>query len=81
MATPEQERELNAQIDQSLSSAAAVLRGVQNRSLTREQESAVAQVQSFIRQAREIRVSDLPAARSLAQRAAILAGDLAASLR
>jgi outer membrane biosynthesis protein TonB len=79
--TPEQERDLNTQIDQSLNNAETSLRAIQNRTLGKEQQGAVAQVRSFIRQAREMRVSDLPAARSLAQRAEILARDLASSLR
>ena len=81
LTTPEQERLLNAQVDQALNNAEANLRGLQNRSLTKEQENALAQVESFMRQAKERRASDLPGARSLAQRAEILARDLAASLR
>jgi hypothetical protein len=81
MTTPEQERELNGQIDQMLSNAEATLNTLHSRPLTRDQEAAVAQVQSFIRQARESRKSDLPGARSLAQRAEILSRDLAASIR
>ena len=79
--TPERERDLNTQIDQSLNNAETSLRAIQNRALSKDQEGVVAQVRSFIRQAREMRVSDLPAARSLAQRAEILAGDLAGSIR
>jgi hypothetical protein len=81
MTTPEQERDLNGQIDQMLSNAEATLNTFQGRTLTRDQETAVAQVKSFIRQARESRTSDLPGARSLAQRAEILSRDLAASIR
>jgi hypothetical protein len=81
LTTPEQERSLNAQVDQALNNAEANLRSLQNRSLTKEQENARVQVESFMRQAKERRASDLSGARSLAQRAEILARDLAASLR
>jgi hypothetical protein len=81
LTTPEQERDLNVQIDQSLNNAEANLRALQNRALTKDQEGAVAQVRNFLRQAREMRNSDLAGARSLARRGEILAGDLAASLR
>jgi hypothetical protein len=81
MTTPEQEHDLNGQIDQMLSNAEATLNTFQGRALTRDQETAVAQVKSFIRQARDRRKSDLPGARSLAQRAEILSRDLAASTR
>ena len=81
LTTREQERDLNAQIDQSLNNAEASLRALQSRVLTKAQEGAVAQVRSFLRQAREMRNSDLVGARSLARRGEILAGDLAASLR
>lgn len=81
MTTPEQERDLNSQIDQALARAVSNLGAIGNRRLTKDQQSAVAQVQSFVRQARELRKTDLAAARSLAQRADILARDLLGSLR
>ena len=72
---------MNAAVDQNLASAEANLRVIATRKLSREQEGTVAQVQSFIKQARDARKTDLPAASSLAQRASILAKDLAGKLR
>ena len=80
IVTPEQERRMNAAIDQSLARAEANLRLIANRSLTKEQEGVVSQVRSFIQQAQQARKTDLPAATSLSQRADLLAKDLAGSL-
>jgi len=79
--TPEQERQMNAAIDQNLASAEAGLRSIATRRLSKEQAAVVAQVQSFIKQATDARKTDLAAASSLAQRASILAKDLAGKLR
>ena len=79
--TPEQQRQFNSAIDQSLAQAQAGLSSVSNRQLSKQQQDTVAQVLNFIRQAQETRKSDLPAARSLAERAEVLARDLVASLR
>jgi hypothetical protein len=81
MTTKEQERELNAQIDQAISGAEASLRAMGSHNLNREEEAAVAQVRSFVRQAMEARKTDPSAARSLAQRADILARDLLKNAR
>ena len=80
IVTPEQERRMNAAIDQNLARAEANLRLISNRSLTKEQESIVSQVRSFVQQAQQARKTDLPAATSLSQRADLLAKDLAGSL-
>jgi hypothetical protein len=79
--TPEQERQYNAAIDQSLASAQTSLGSLTNRQLTKEQQAVVAEIQSFIQQAQTTRKTNLPAARSLAERANVLARDLAGSLR
>jgi len=79
--TPEQERQYNSAIDQSLARAQSSLGSIGNRQLTKEQQAVVDQIQSFIRQAQTTRKSSLPAARSLAERADVLARDLAGSLR
>ena len=79
--TPEQQRQYNAAIDQNLSRAQSSLGSIANRQLTKEQQAVVAQIQSFIQQAQTTRKSNLPAARSLAERADVLARDLAGSLR
>jgi hypothetical protein len=79
--TPQQERQYNTAIDQSLARAQSSLGSVANRQLTKEQQGVVAQIQGFIQQAQSTRKSNLPAARSLAERAEVLARDLAGSLR
>jgi hypothetical protein len=79
--TPEQERQYNSAIDQSLARTQTSLGAIAQRKLTKEQQGVVAQIQSFIQQAQTTRKSNLPAARSLAERADVLARDLAGSLR
>jgi hypothetical protein len=79
--TPQQERQYNTTIDQSLARAQSSLGSVANRQLTKEQQAVVTQIQGFIQQAQATRKSNLPAARSLAERAEVLARDLAGSLR
>jgi hypothetical protein len=79
--TPAQERQYNAAIDQSLTRAQSSLGMITNRQLTKEQQAVVVQIQSFVQQAQTARKSNLPAARSLAERADVLARDLAGSLR
>ena len=79
--TPEQERQYNAAIDQSVAHAQASLASLANRQLTKEQEATLSQVQNFIQQARETRQTDLAAAKSLAERAQVLAHDLVESLK
>jgi hypothetical protein len=78
--TTEQERQYNSAIDQSLARTQSSLGAIANRKLTKEQQAVVAQIQSFVQQAQTTRKSNLPAARSLAERADVLARDLAGSL-
>jgi hypothetical protein len=79
--SPEQQHQFNAAIDLSVAHAQTSLSSITNRQLTREQEATVAQVLNFIQQAQEKRKNELGAAKSLAERAEVLAHDLAASLR
>jgi len=79
--TAEQERQYNSAVDQSLARTQTSLAAIANRKLTKEQEAVVAQIKSFVQQAQTTRKSNLPAARSLAERADVLARDLAGSLR
>jgi len=79
--TPEQARQYNSAIDQSLARTQSSLGVIAQHRLTKEQQGVVAQIQSFIQQAQTTRKSNLPAARSLAERADVLARDLAGSLR
>jgi len=78
--SPDQQRQFNSAIDQSLSHAQTSLGSLSNRQLSTEQLATVEQVKNFIRQALETRKTDLSAARSLAERAEVLANDLVASL-
>jgi len=79
--TPEQERQYNADIDQRLTRAQNSLSAITNRHLTKEQQAVVSQIQGFVQQAQTTRKTNLLAARSLAERADVLARDLVESLR
>ncbi len=76
---PDQQRQLNAAIDQSLSRAQASLAGIANRELNKDQQALVEQIRNLMQQAQASRGSDLPGAKSLAERAEVLAKDLAGS--
>lgn len=76
----DQQRQLNGAIDQSLARAQASLNAVGNRQLSKDQQAVVEQVRNFMQQAQKLRGSNLAAAKSLAERAEVLARDLAASL-
>ena len=67
--------------DQHLQHATQLLGSLKGKHLTRRQQAFMSQVQSFIAQAQETRKMDLAGARSLAERADLLAADLAASVR
>ncbi len=75
MFTPPEERDLRDRIERSLGAAEQLLARVASEPGKR---SAVARVRGFIRQAKEARdKGDLNRARSLAERAEVLASDLA----
>ena len=81
IVTPDQQRQLNAAIDQSLSRAQASLSSIGNRELNKDQQGLVEQIKNIMQQAQSSRSSDLPGAKSLAERAEVLAKDLAGSFR
>jgi len=81
MLTPEQERQYSSALDQSLQRAQASIARVSRRQLSREQQAVRAQVQSFIDQAQSTRKTNLTAAKSLAERADVLARELARTAR
>ena len=81
LLTPEQQRQYNSAIDRSLGRAQAHLRAIGNRQLNAEQHDRVVQVESFIQQAQSLRKTNLMGAKSMADRAELLARDLLASLR
>ncbi len=76
---PDQQRQMNAAIDQSLAHAQASLAGIANRELNKDQQALVEQIRNLMQQAQASRGSDLPGAKSLAERAEVLAKDLAGS--
>jgi hypothetical protein len=79
--TSDQQKQYNSAIDQSLARTQTSLGSIAKHRLTREQQAVVTQIQNFVQQAQSTRKSNLPAARSLADRADVLARDLAGSLR
>jgi len=79
--TPEQQRQYNSDIDQSIQRAENNLRSITNRQLTNEQKASMEEAQNFVRQAQAARASDLPAAKRLAERADVLAANLANSFK
>ena len=79
--TPEQQRQYNSDIDQSLQRAEANLRALSNRQLSAEQQASLEEVRNFVRQAQAARTTDLPAAKRLAERADVLAANIANSMR
>jgi hypothetical protein len=79
--TPDERKQINAAIDQSLSHAQASLNSVGGRQLSKDQQAQVEQIRNFIGQAQATRGSDPSGARSLSERAEVLARDLVASFR
>jgi hypothetical protein len=82
MLTDQQRREYEVRIHDALERARANLRKARsNPRLTEAQQRMAAQVETFVAQAEESRKTDLVSSRSLAERADLLARDLAESLR
>ena len=79
--SPSEERQYNALIDQSLSRTQTSLNLLAGRKLTAEQQSSMREIQEFMRQAQVTRNSDLLSAKALADKAQVLARDLAAAMR
>ena len=76
--SPEQRREYRQEVRANLERARRSIAIVRKRNPTAEQQSARARVETFISQAERAQQTDLILARSLAERAALLAEDLAA---
>jgi len=76
--TPDEQKQLSAAIDQSLSRAQASLNSIVGHRLNSSQAEDVEQIRKFMDQAKATRASDPAGAKSLAQRAEVLARDLAA---
>jgi hypothetical protein len=77
----EERQQYEAAVAQSLSEAQRHLAGLPNRRLTPDQQAEVARIRTFIRQANEVRPTDLVTARSLAERAEVLARNLVGVIR
>ncbi len=79
--TPEQVRDYNRQLDDSLARVRSVLGVAEKRRLTGEQADMVNRIRTFQRQAEQVREQDLVTAVNLASRADLLARDLLAQLQ
>jgi hypothetical protein len=79
--TPDEQKQYSASIDQSLSRAQSSLNSIAGRQLNKDQQAQVEQIRNFMEQARATRSSDAAGAKSLAERAEVLARDLAAVFR
>jgi epoxyqueuosine reductase QueG len=79
--TPDEQRQYNDFIDERLQSARRVLASLAGKTLSKLQQQEYSQVQSFVAQAQQTRKSDLVGARSLAERAGLLASDLEESVK
>src|SRR5579862_1172461 len=77
--TPDAQKQYNASIDQSLSHAQTSLNSIGGRQLNKAQRAEVEQIRNFVQQAQTARASDPAGAKSLAERAEVLARDLAAT--
>jgi hypothetical protein len=77
--TANEQQKYTAAIDQSLSKAQTSLNAIGTRQLNKNQQADVEQIRNFIKQAETARSSDPAGAKSLAERAEVLARDLAAS--
>jgi len=77
----EQRRAYNEMIDRSIGAARKNLSGLAGRDLGPAQTAAMSRIRGFIQQAEVTRESDLALAKNLADRALLLAEDLARSFR
>ena len=74
-------QQYESDLDEFLAHAGKNLSLLADRGLNKDQQALKLQAENFIKQAKELRSSDLPAARSLAQRADLLASHLAEGLK
>ncbi len=79
--TAQQRREYVAAIDTALARALRDLESAGGRALTQEQQNALMRVRTLIQRAKDSREKDPVTAKGLANRAELLARDLAASLK
>jgi hypothetical protein len=79
--SPQRKRRLDADVDRAIHNAQTSLQSLTGKNLSAQQQVAAAQAASFLRQAAEARPQDLASARSLAQRAEVIARDLAKTVK
>jgi len=81
MLGPAQTQELERTIAERIGRAQGILRSLEDKRLSRQQRGALSQIWTFLRQAEEARSTDLQRAGNLAERAEVLATDLASQVR
>jgi hypothetical protein len=81
MLTPAQRQDLERSVGDRINRAQNILASIAGRRLSREQQDMAGQIRTFLRQAEEARGTDLLRANNLAERAEVLAQDLAKRLR
>jgi hypothetical protein len=79
--TSDQQQAYNDEIDRNISRAQRTVTSLNGRRLSAEQQTYLDRIRTFLQQASEARKSDLFRARNLAERASVLADDLAKSLQ
>ena len=79
--TASQTQELERTIDDRVSRAQGILRSLDSRRFSRSQAASASQIRTFIAQAEDARKTDLLRANNLAERAEVLATDLAQQMR
>lgn len=79
--TPSQTQELERTITERVSRAQNILRSLESRRLSRSRAASASQIRRFIDQAEEARKTDLLRANNMAERAEVLALDLAQQMR
>ncbi|MBM3813285.1 MAG: hypothetical protein FJW20_16795 [Acidimicrobiia bacterium] len=81
LLSPQEQQSYHRAIEEAIRRTEASLASLAGKRLTKEQSINLERTRTFLRQARETRQADLVTARSLAQRAEVLAEDLVKSLR
>lgn len=81
MLSPQQQQAFNEEIDRNIAEAQRALGNLNGRRLTSEQQTYLERIRAFVQQALEVRRTDLFRARTLAERASLLAADLSRTLQ
>jgi hypothetical protein len=81
MLSPQQQQAYNEEIDRNIAQAQRALGNLNGRRLTSEQQTYLDRIHAFVQQALDARKSDLFRARTLAERASLLAADLSRTLQ